>query len=59
MCLANRSARLSANAQYHHVVGTDCISATQLLRKSLSFLSIKMYDKTIWLSDQRQTLKVV
>jgi len=58
-CMLCLSAGLSTNGQYFHVVEMERNSATLLLTKGFSLFSLKIHDRTIWLSDHRKRLVVV
>ena len=47
MPLVRRSAGLSTDGQYLHVVETEHISATRLLTKGFSFFSLNIHERTI------------
>ena len=54
--LVSKSVGISIERQYFHDVEIDRISLTPLLINSLSVFLLVIQEKTIWLSDQKQTL---
>ena len=55
--LVSRSARLSAKGQYLQVAGLERISFTWWLTNGFKDFLLFIHARTIWLSDQRQTIK--
>jgi len=53
--LVSKSAGLSDDGKYLHEIEIDQISLTRLLTNGLSFFLLVIQERTIWLSDQKQT----